>query len=423
MGGYGYSTKNELDAIITAVGVVTVTINTSISDFDAAVLDDLTSFYMSILDSNSDLPTSAEIDVSTAVYRIYASNAGAAFAQIGADATPSKENGGVYFDYIFATADFVLEDIVKIELSGVSVTIDGNTISIPKQIWLGRITDEASIKATVDTINSSLSVPAIDETANILLQDVIGNKDDDPVGEPNATASLIAYAKAMLGSGLVDGAKNIGFNRDLPFLTEFFGDETIEIAVWDKTETNTGDIAIYTESGYIFARLSTGITDVSTAALNTDQRFEFRPGAFNILNGVITRTVLECDMRLSNVANILNTSFLVGFGNSKASIRTSNDIAGFCLVGDVLYAVTDNGGSETLTDVSSGITVTNWNTYRITAIPGDIVNFYINNNLVATHDVAANTPDDVMYIVIHNANDAAADADVDIAHIRQWYSE
>ena len=128
-------------------------------------------------------------------------------------------------------------------------------------------------------------------------------------------------------------------------------------------------------------------------------------------------------MRLTNVANMLNTSVLFGFGNSKTSIRTSNNIAGFILDGDVLKSITDNGGNEELTDVSSGITVANWNKYRITALPGNIVQFYINDTLVATHNDAANLPNDAMYIIFHNANDSAADAGVDVAHIRQWYSE
>lgn len=156
MGGYGYSTKNELDTIIDAVGAGAPWLTTSISDFDSVLLDDLASFYLSILDSNGDLPTSAEIDISAAVYKVYRSAGGAAFVQVGASVAPSKENGGVYFDYAFATADFTLADIVEIELSGVSVIMGGDTVAVPKQIWLGRITNEASIKATVEGIQTDL---------------------------------------------------------------------------------------------------------------------------------------------------------------------------------------------------------------------------------------------------------------------------
>ena len=285
------------------------------------------------------------------------------------------------------------------------------------------IVDTTSIETKVDTIDGYHDVPAANAATNAQMRDVIGNKGDTAVGAPDSVASIMAYLKALLGTGLVDGAKNIGFNRDLPYLTEFFSDETIDAAVWDETITNSGTIAFTMESGYKFVRLSTGATNVSTAVLNTDQRFEFRPNSFNLVSNVITRIVLEWDMRFTNVANILNTSFIAGFGNAKTSIRTSNNIAAICLNGDVLTAITDDAGTEALTDISAGITVTNWNKYRITAVPGNIVYFYINDTLVATHNAAASLPDDVMYIVFHNANDAAADADIDVAHIRQWYSE
>lgn len=281
----------------------------------------------------------------------------------------------------------------------------------------------SALNTDLDTIDGLHDVPVADAATNTYMRDVVGNKSDDPIGAPNGTASVMAYIKALLGTGLVDGAKNIGFNRDLPYLTEFFTDETIDASVWDETITNSGTIAFTMESGYKFVRLSTGATNVSTSVLNTDQRFEFRPNSFNIISNAITRIVLEWDMRFTNVANILNTSFIAGFGNAKTSIRTSNNIAAICLNGDVLTAITDDAGTEALTDISAGITVTNWNKYRITAVPGNSVAFYINDTLVATHNVAAEIPDDVMYIVFHNANDAAADADVDVAHIRQWYSE
>jgi len=282
---------------------------------------------------------------------------------------------------------------------------------------------EDNIPADLSSVEVLHSVPTQDVSDNTLIRDVIGNKEDTAVGAPSDYASVISYLKALLGTGLVDGAKNIGFNRDLPYLTDFFEDETISADVWDKTVTNTGAITFAIDAGYKYVNLSTGATDVSTAVLNTDQRFEFRPNSFNLVQSVITRIVLEWDMRLTNVANMLNTSVLFGFGNSKTSIRTSDNIAGFILDGDVLKSITDNSGTEELTDVSDGITVTNWNKYRITALPGNIVQFYINDAVVATHNNAASLPNDAMYIIFHNANDSAADADVDVAHIRQWYSE
>ena len=309
-------------------------------------------------------------------------------------------------------------DTIDTVVDGIQADLDNPTDG------LGALkTEIEAVNNKVDTIGGYQDVVAPDSTGNAQMRDVLGNKEDTAVGAPSDYASVISYLKALLGTGLVDGAKNIGFNRDLPYLTEFFEDETISAAVWDETVTNTGSITFVVEDGYKYVNLSTGATDMSTAVLNTDQRFEFRPNSFNIVQGVITRIVLEWDMRLTNITNMLNDSVLFGFGNSKTSIRTSNNIAGFILDGDVLKSITDNGGTEELTDVSAGITVTEWNKYRITALPGNTVQFYINDTLVATHNNAASLPNDAMYIIFHNANDSAADADVDVAHIRQWYSE
>jgi len=61
-----------------------------------------------------------------------------------------------------------------------------------------------------------------------------------------------------------------------------------------------------------------------------------------------------------------------------------NDIAMFAKVLGVLYARTDEAGTDEDTDVSSGITLTNWNKYAI-EVTSASVKFYINNSLKATH--------------------------------------
>lgn len=53
--------------------------------------------------------------------------------------------------------------------------------------------------------------------------------------------------------------------------------------------------------------------------------------------------------------------------------------------GTTLHASNGEAGTNTSTDVTSGITVTNWNAYKIVYTYGTDVKFYINNTLVATH--------------------------------------
>lgn len=65
-------------------------------------------------------------------------------------------------------------------------------------------------------------------------------------------------------------------------------------------------------------------------------------------------------------------------------IGTSAGKLMFTYNGTTLNAV-NGGASNTTTDVSTGITRTNWNAYRIEYTYGTNVKFYINNTLVATH--------------------------------------
>lgn len=56
----------------------------------------------------------------------------------------------------------------------------------------------------------------------------------------------------------------------------------------------------------------------------------------------------------------------------------------FILNGSTLYAHNSNG-TATYTDITSGVTVTNWNVYEIIFTPGVDAKFYINGTLKATH--------------------------------------
>jgi hypothetical protein len=58
---------------------------------------------------------------------------------------------------------------------------------------------------------------------------------------------------------------------------------------------------------------------------------------------------------------------------------------GFILDTTVLDASNANSSSQTTTDISSGITITNLNVFRAIQTGTTNVKFYVNNVLVATH--------------------------------------
>lgn len=84
----------------------------------------------------------------------------------------------------------------------------------------------------------------------------------------------------------------------------------------------------------------------------------------------------------------VTASNFTGFGlGSTGIISASTDTtAGVKIINDagVLYAQNANG-TATRTNISSGITLTNWNLYEIVFSPGVDIKFYVNGTLVATH--------------------------------------
>lgn len=64
---------------------------------------------------------------------------------------------------------------------------------------------------------------------------------------------------------------------------------------------------------------------------------------------------------------------------------STNRHIGFIVEDDTLYATNANGTTQTKTDVTSGITLTDSNQYRVIWDAGTSAKFYINDTLVATH--------------------------------------
>lgn len=86
-----------------------------------------------------------------------------------------------------------------------------------------------------------------------------------------------------------------------------------------------------------------------------------------------------------------DTSDIKGFGICttaaniySAQTDTTNGEIRFVLNGATLYAQNANG-TATSTDITSGITVTNWNVYEFVFTPGVDIKFYVNGSLKATH--------------------------------------
>jgi len=100
--------------------------------------------------------------------------------------------------------------------------------------------------------------------------------------------------------------------------------------------------------------------------------------------------------------------------------RSTNNLIGFGLQnGDELITITDNGGSETTTDISSGIDITEWHICEIVVESSTSVKFYVDGTLKSTH--TEDIPDDEMYVMTELNPSTAEDEDLYISDVAYWW--
>lgn len=75
----------------------------------------------------------------------------------------------------------------------------------------------------------------------------------------------------------------------------------------------------------------------------------------------------------------------IGGGYPDTSGNYTEKHFGFIIDGTIIYASNSDGTTQTKTDVTSGVTMTNLNTFRAIQTSGTNIKFYINGTLVATH--------------------------------------
>lgn len=213
--------------------------------------------------------------------------------------------------------------------------------------------------------------------------------------------------------------RRIKIGLSMPYLIDFFQTGPIDAATWDQTVVATGTITlVHGPGGYIHVVLA-GAAPADEAILETDNRWMVRPGAFDDDTDVINQFVLEFMATIYQVQHLDNATTFLGLVPVQGNDRGSPTIIGFMLDGDLLHTLTDDGGVETVTDVSAGLTIADWNKYRIEVTNGHVV-FYVNDEEVSDHET--NLPDDEMYLCFHEQSDGAGGG-LFIAMVRAWYEE
>ncbi len=116
-------------------------------------------------------------------------------------------------------------------------------------------------------------------------------------------------------------------------------------------------------------------------------------------------------------------NFIVGSGTAKNvffgitggvttfpadGVLTASEHIGFIIDDTTLYSSNCDqaGGTQTKTDITSGITLTNWNTYRFVFDTGTDIKFYVNDVLEATHttNLPSGAPSPIIFIGMNHAS-------------------
>ncbi len=122
-------------------------------------------------------------------------------------------------------------------------------------------------------------------------------------------------------------------------------------------------------------------------------------------------------LRYKQIVRVVDTTDRKGWGfcTSASNIHTaqtdvSNGEMRFILNGSTLYAQNANGTTATSTNISSGLTLTNWNTFEIVFTPTVDIKFYVNGTLKATHTTNLPTTGTILLAIGANANGRQVDA-------------
>ena len=133
------------------------------SEFDEVQEDDRTRFHISLIDRDGGPIALANVVPGT--ISILRSRAGGAWSTIVNAVAMTAEDGGAYYDYTWPTASWDEDDQILAVPAAVGAVISGTTYYAALGQWIGRITSEGTIKATVLAIDAEVDASSLAQGA------------------------------------------------------------------------------------------------------------------------------------------------------------------------------------------------------------------------------------------------------------------
>lgn len=311
-----------------------------------------------------------------------------------------------------STANVVARDVIG-NKGDTAQTVVGTTRSL-----MGYLKGALNQLATLLGFHN---VPAADALTNAQMRDVVGNKGDASQTTATATRSLVAYLKGVL---TILASQPAG--RALPTFFEDWRAGFLNYSKWFGTLSGSASI---TPAQLGFTGLPAGVQMQTGATINSNCHIASQfPFAIFTRHGqganttIIEGGIMEWTMRGDQlITSFHNTFCFWGLANDANSTRATNDIIGFILVGDVLNALSDAGGVETVQALTAPPTLVGQvHTYRIEVDRVNGARFFVDHVLQAT--ILTNISDGFlnMFPVFNLQNDVAANAEIDLGEVRGW---
>jgi hypothetical protein len=209
-------------------------------------------------------------------------------------------------------------------------------------------------------------------------------------------------------------AVNMLTEAPIPSIAEVWQSELgMPEAYFEWTHPATGTPWTVQTSG-IYREIYVAPALSENARLNGKRLWLIAPDTYGS-NMVYRKVFVEYVIRLTSLANFDNTGTIIGLTPIKTDTRASNNVIGFVLLADVLQALTDLAGAETVTACPT--VLTNVNKLKIEIYSGH-VKFYVNEVQVADH--ITNLPDLPMYRNIYILNEAGGATGFELMENRIW---
>ncbi len=275
-----------------------------------------------------------------------------------------------------------------------------------------------ALRAALDAVDGFHDAPAADAPANARMRDILGNKADAKAAAASATASAMAYLKA-----LVDRASGGLSEEDKAYLNLARPLGIHDHFSWGKNgdDVTTANFKPLTHMGsQMWEQLlkGTGFVRIKRGETGAPTYLEFNVNANNDHGSILAErscsltaddvgvatVVFECRCQLSHTSSL---SVLFGFsgtsqgGNPTYWPGTTNVFALFYWNGTSFVSTTGDGTAREQRTIS-GVTVTHWNTYKIEWTSAS-VKFYVGGTLKTTH--STRVPSRPLWPAIGSRND------------------